>query len=81
MTVPIADDWQAIRDRMREIEAERSGKRRCPACKGAGWVLDFFGVRSRIYIVCVVCHNPDKCPRSLHGEDKAVGRTSYYLRP
>ena len=39
MAQPIADDWKAINDRMRQIQAERSAlSGPCPTCNGLRWI-------------------------------------------
>jgi len=66
MTVPIVNDWKAIRDRMQQIQAEESSVYRpCPLCQGIGWLPDLDGPRRGIYRICVACQNSKGLPRPV----------------
>jgi hypothetical protein len=66
MADPIANDWQAIRDRMQQIQAERSASLRpCAQCNGRGWIPDLSGAQRAYAVgfgVCDRCHNPKHLP-------------------
>lgn len=63
--MPIVDDWKAIRDRMREIEADEAKKPSCPVCKDTGWTREFHGTRSLGHLTCFACRNPDDRPKPM----------------
>ena len=75
MAEPIANDWKAIHDRLRQIQAEHfAAARPCPQCNGSGWMSEH-RVAQRSYDaqtrrasvfwegVCNLCHNPGRLPR------------------
>jgi hypothetical protein len=57
MAQPIADDWKAINDRMRQIQAERSAlSGPCPTCNGLRWIRKRFGEAG--VVACSTCQTP-----------------------
>jgi hypothetical protein len=62
MAEPIANDWKAINDRMRQIQAERSAASRpCTICNGLGWIPEFSdGPRESRVVPCYLCKSPKK---------------------
>jgi hypothetical protein len=66
MTEPIANDWKAIHDRMRQIRAEQSASfRHCPQCGGRGWIPNLSDGWRPVMVcfdICDHCHNPKDLP-------------------
>ena len=58
MTHNIADDFDSIRDRLRDISGEADRSPKCAACEGFGWVQGSI-MGMPVYVICTACGNPD----------------------
>jgi hypothetical protein len=60
MPTPIADNTDAILERLLELTTQKEMQHICPVCKGAGWIVALVGTYPPI--VCTSCKNPDGKP-------------------